>query len=164
MITQADFQKPAVRELYQTNLDCWNRRDAAGMAALYGPRSLQIGFDGSQMVGAANIESTLNTIFANHMTAMYIGIVREVYFISSDVAILHAVAGMLPRDKREINPAVNVVQTLVAKRVNFRWHIELFQNTPAAYHGRPDDSAKLTAELQAAADKISGFGARTDAQ
>lgn len=154
----------AVRALYQKNLDCWNRRDAAGMAALYGPHSLQIGFDGSQMVGAETIEATLNNIFANHMTARYIGIIREVRFLAPDVAIVYAVVGMLPWDKREINPAVNAVQTLVAKRVNFEWRIELFHNTPAAYHGRPDESAKLTAELQAAADKVSNLGTRTDTE
>lgn len=143
----------AVRALYQTNLDCWNRRDAAGMAALYGPHSLQIGFDGSQMTGAAAIESTLSNIFAHHMTASYIGIIREVRFLTPDVALVHAVVGMLPRDKRQINAAVNAIQTLVAKHENDRWRIELFHNTPAAYHGRPDDSAKLTAELQAEADK-----------
>ena len=153
----------AVRALYQKNLDSWNRRDAAGMAALYGPHSLQIGFDGSQMIGADTIGSTLSNIFAHHMTSSYIGIIREVRFISPDVAFVHAVVGMLPRDRREINPAVNAIQTLVAKHEHDRWRIELFHNTPAAYHGRPDDSAKLTAELQAEANRVSDSGTQTDA-
>jgi hypothetical protein len=28
------------------------------------------------------------------------------------------------------------------------WKIALFQNTPAAFHGRPEESAKLTEELK----------------
>ena len=145
----------AIREIYAQNLACWNDRDAAGMAALYGPQSLQIGFDGSQMIGADVIESTLGNIFAHHRTAAYIGKIRRVRFISSDVALVYAVVGMVPPDATAINPAVNAVQTLLAKKHGDRWRIELFHNTPAAYHGRPEDSAALTAELQAELDSIS---------
>ena len=139
----------AVRALYFEMLKQWNQRNARAIAELYGPQSLQVGFDGSQIIGAAEIESTLSNIFAHHLTAAYIGKVRSVRFITTDVALLHAVVGMLPPGKTEINPAVNSIQTLLAKKHDGQWRIELFHNTPAAYHGRPDDSAKLTEELQA---------------
>ena len=138
----------AVRALYFEMLKQWNQRNARAIAVLYGPQSLQVGFDGSQMIGAAEIESTLGQIFAHHATAAYIGKVRSVRLIAPDVALLHAVVGMLPPGKTEINPAVNAIQTLLAKKHDGQWRIELFHNTPAAYHGRPDDSAKLTEELQ----------------
>jgi hypothetical protein len=38
----------------------------------------------------------------------------------------------------------------VAVKRGDRWQIALFQNTPAAWHGREDDANALTAELQAA--------------
>lgn len=144
----------AVRDLHFEMLKRWNQRDAQAIAALYGPDSLQVGFDGSQMVGAAEIKATLANIFAQHMTATYIGKIRSVRFISPDVALVHAVVGMLPPGKSEINPAVNAIQTLLAKKQRDQWRIELFHNTPAAYHGRPEDSAKLTEELQAELDKM----------
>ncbi len=139
----------SVRALYAENLKRWNQRDAKALVALYGPDSLQVGFDGSQMTGATEIEATLTNIFAHHQTAVYVGKIRSVRFISPDVALVHAVVGMVPPGKSEINPAVNAIQSLLAKRYGDEWRIELFHNTPAAYHGRPDDSAALTAELQA---------------
>ena len=43
---------------------------------------------------------------------------------------------------------MNAVQTVVAKQEHGRWLIALFQNTPAAYHGRPQASQQLTEELR----------------
>lgn len=107
-----------------------------------------VGFDGSQMNGQMEIASQLSQIFADHMTAAYLGKVREVRFLTRDVAVLRAVVGMVPPGKQDINPAVNAVQTLVAVRDEGQWRIAVFQNTPAAYHGRPELVEKLTEELR----------------
>ena len=42
------------------------------------------------------------------------------------------------------------MQTLVAVERDGGWKVALFQNTPAAWHGREDDVKALTAELQEA--------------
>jgi len=55
---------------------------------------------------------------------------------------------MVPPGKSDLNPAVNAVQTLVAARQDSRWRIAVFQNTPAAFHGRPELSERLTEELR----------------
>jgi len=86
--------------------------------------------------------------FRDHVTAAYVGKIREVRFLTPDVAVLRAVAGMIPPAESDLNPAVNAVQTLVAARRDGRWRIAVFQNTPAAFHGRPELSAKLTEELR----------------
>ena len=70
--------------------------------------------------------------------------------LSPDVAILRAVAGMVPPGESDINPEVNAVQTLVAVKQQNKWIIALFQNTPAAFHGRPELSGRLTEELRQA--------------
>ena len=75
---------------------------------------------------------------------------REVRLVRDGVAILRAVVGMVPPGKTDINPAVNAVQSIVAVRENGAWRIALFQNTPAAYHGRPEASEELTTELRGA--------------
>jgi uncharacterized protein (TIGR02246 family) len=140
----------AIRELYHALIDRWNGGDANGMAALLAPNGNVVGFDGSQMNGRAEMAATLGKIFADHATAAYISIVREVRFVSDDVAILRAVAGMVPPGKSDINPAVNAVQSVVAVREGGEWRIALFHNTPAAYHGRPEESEALTNELRRA--------------
>ncbi len=139
-----------IRQLYQQLLDRWNARQGEAYAALFAEDGQVVGFDGSQMNGRGEIAATLQRIFADHMTAEYIGIVREVRFLHPDVAVLRAVAGMVPPGQRDINPAVNAVQSMVARRRRDGWRIELFHNTPAAFHGRPHLAEALTAELREA--------------
>jgi hypothetical protein len=55
---------------------------------------------------------------------------------------------MVPSGASDLDPALNAVQTLVASRRDDQWRIELFQNTPASFHGRPADSERLTRELR----------------
>jgi hypothetical protein len=64
--------------------------------------------------------------------------------------MLRAVAGMIPPDSPDINPSLNTVHTLVAgqDQENRAWRAALFHSTPAAWHGRPNDSAASTEELR----------------
>ncbi|MGE5251386.1 MAG: SgcJ/EcaC family oxidoreductase [Bacteroidota bacterium] len=148
--TTGSAAEAEVRWLYQELLNRWNERTADGMAELFMEDGNLIGFDGSQMNGRQEAAAALGQIFADHLTAAYIGIVREVRFLTPEVAVLRAVAGMVPAGQSDINPAVNAVQTLVVVRQEGRWRIAVFQNTPAALHGRPELSEQLTRELQEA--------------
>jgi len=139
-----------IRSLYHALLDSWNRKSSSDFAAFFTTDGDVVGFDGSGHTGKTAIELNLQWIFANHRTAAYLGIVRTIRFLSPDVVVLRAVAGMVPPEQRDIHPAVNAVQTIVATRDGGPWRIALFQNTPAAYHGRPDLSEQLTAELRQA--------------
>ena len=136
-----------VRGLYAALLDRWNARDAAGMAALFAPYGHVIGFDGSEMSGPAAIQASLSAIFAHHQTGRYVSKVRSVRGLGDDAVLLVGVAGMIPPGQTAINPGLNAVQTVVAVRRGEGLQIELFQNTPAAYHGRPDAVTRLTEEL-----------------
>ncbi len=138
----------AVHALYGQLLDAWNKRSAENFAALFDENGGSIGFDGSPLEGCAEIAETIGRIFADHQTAAYVAKVRAVRFLGDDVAILRAVAGMVPPGRADINPAVNALQTLVAARHNGRWQIALFQNTPAQFHGRPQLAEALTDELR----------------
>ncbi len=137
-----------LRALHKKLLDCWNRRKADEFAALFAEDGNLVGFDGSQVNGRVEIASLLRRIFGDHPTAAYVGKIREVRFLTSEVAILRAVAGMVPPGQSDLNPAVNAVQTLVAAKRDGRWRIAVFQNTPARFHGRPELAQKLTAELR----------------
>ncbi len=137
-----------VRSLYQEMLDCWNKRNADDFAVLFAEDGNSVGFDGSPLNGRGEIASVLRQIFADHPTAAYVGKVRGVRFLTPDVAVLRAVAGMVPPGQSDLNPAVNTVQTLVATKQDGQWRIAVFQSTPAAFHGRPELSEKLTEELR----------------
>jgi len=137
-----------VRTLYSDLLGRWNQRDAAGMARLFSPDGHVVGFDGSQLDGRDAIEAEMTRIFTDHQPARYVGIVREVRLISPGVALLRAVAGMVPPGHTDLKPEVNAVQTLVAVRDGAGWQIAMYQNTPAAWHGRPDAVKALTDELR----------------
>ncbi len=138
-----------IEGLYGRLLDAWNRRDAAGMARLFAEQGSMVGFDGSPVDGRAEIEQHLAPIFADHPTARYVAKVREVRGLGPDTALLRAVAGMVPPGKDELNPAVNAVQSLLCAHHEGVWRVELFQNTPAAFHGRPEAVQALTDELKA---------------
>ena len=107
-----------------------------------------VGFDGSLMHERADIESTLNGIFAHHQTGQYVGIVREVRFLSDEIALLRAVSGIVPAGQSDLNPAANAIQSLVAALQDGQWRIVHYQNTPAQFHGRPELVEALTAELR----------------
>jgi hypothetical protein len=49
----------------------------------------------------------------------------------------------------DLDPERNSVQTLCAVKRNSKWSLAAFQNTRAAYIARPEESQKLTEELQA---------------
>lgn len=137
-----------VEDLYMELLSHWNSRNAAAYAGLFTPEGHVVGFDGSVVDDRANIEAHLSEIFADHPTATYVPKVRGVEFLSPDVALLRAVVGMVPPGQTDLNPAANAIQTLVAVRHDGQWRIAMFQNTPAAFHGRPHLVEELTQELR----------------
>ena len=139
-----------LRALYAALLGAWNGRDANAFAALFAPDGGSIGFDGSEMFGRDAIAAGLGEIFESHMTATYVAKVRSVEPLAEGAALLRAVVGMVPPDGDDILAAVNAAQTLVASQRDGRWEIALFQNTRAAYHGRPEAVDALTEELRAA--------------
>jgi len=137
-----------IRRLYEQILITWNQQDAPAMAARFEEDGNLVGFDGSQADSRADIEDHLQPIFADHPTATYVAKVREIRMLSSNVGILRAVVGMIPPGLDDINPAGNTIQTLVAVQNANGWQAALFQSTPAAWHGRPQDSTELTEELR----------------
>lgn len=138
----------AVRSLYRQVLDGWNTHSGDAFAAVFSEDGETIGFDGSQLIGRADIATTLKQIFADHVTAVYVAKVRNVRMLGADAAILRAVVGMVPPGQSKINPAVNAIQTLVATRQDGTWRVAHLQSTPAQFHGRPELVEQLTEELQ----------------
>ncbi|KIL42331.1 methionyl-tRNA formyltransferase [Gordoniibacillus kamchatkensis] len=137
-----------VQALYRQLLEAWNNRSARGMADLFAEEGEMIGYDGSQAFGPDEIYSHLHPIFEHHPTAAFVSKVKQVRVLSAEIAVLRAVAGMVPPGKSDINPQVNTHHTLVATNNEGTWRIELFQNTPAQFHGRPELVEQMTEELR----------------
>jgi len=146
----------ATRELYVHLLQTWDKRNARDYALLFASDATLIGFDGSQVNGQLEIGAHVSEVFTHHETPRYIGIVREVRSIGTDVSLLRANAGLVPPGKDDIDPALNAVQSLVAVRKGGAWKIALFQNTPAQFHMHPDQAKALTEELRAQLGKQNG--------
>ncbi|MBI1259546.1 MAG: SgcJ/EcaC family oxidoreductase [Chloroflexi bacterium] len=137
-----------IAALYRELLEAWNRQDACSYAALFSEDANLIGFDGSQVDGSAAIEAHLSGIFAHHRTARYVWQVREIRYLTPEIALLRGVAGMIPPGKSDLMPERNAIQTLVAEKYVDEWGITLFQNTPARFDGRPEAVEALTNELR----------------
>ncbi|HMV42957.1 MAG TPA: SgcJ/EcaC family oxidoreductase [Leptospiraceae bacterium] len=142
--------KENIRSLYEKWIFAWNHQNAKSMSDLVSEDGDIIGFDGSHMRGPNQVYDTISQIFAAHPTGLYVSIVQEIKLLSETTAILRAVVGMIPRGGSEINPAVNAIQSLIAVKKKEQWFIELFQNTPAAFHGRPEVAEQLTKDLRSA--------------
>ncbi|MEH7382636.1 SgcJ/EcaC family oxidoreductase [Bacillus sp. JJ1533] len=134
--------------IYQDLLEAWNKQSAHGMADLFAEDGEQIGFDGSQSIGRAEIFAHLEPIFKHHRTARFVSKVKSVKFLSDKIAILRAIVGMVPPGQFDINPSVNTLHTLVVQEDEGNWKIKLYQNTPAQFHGRPELVEQMTEELR----------------
>lgn len=137
-----------VQATYHQLLEAWNSRNARGMADLFAEDGESIGFDGSQSIGNEEIFMHLKPIFEDHPTAHFISKVKDIHFLSSDIALIRAIAGMVPPQQSDINPKTNTHHTLVVVRNDGKWKIKLFQNTPAQFHGRPELVEQMTDELR----------------
>jgi uncharacterized protein (TIGR02246 family) len=138
-----------VADLYSTLIAGWNDRDATAFASVFADDGGLIGFDGSDPQGRTTIERELQAIFDDHQPARYVAKVRTIQLLAPHVALLRAVVGMIPPGESDLKSDRNAHQTLLARKDDDEWHVVLFQNTPAAYDGRPELVDALTEELRA---------------
>jgi uncharacterized protein (TIGR02246 family) len=145
----AGSEEAQIVKLYQSMIAAWNQRDATRMATAFADDGLIIGFDGTHHNGARDIEESIGAIFRDHPTPHFLHKVKDVRFLTPDVAQLEAIVGMVPPDEQELNPALNAFQVMTAVRRERRWEIAHFQNTPAQLHGRPEAVKAMTQEILA---------------
>lgn len=133
--------------LYTRLLEAWNARDAKAFAEQFMENGNTVGFDGSQMDGRSAMATELERIFKDHTPATYVAKVREVRALGAGVALLRAVAGMVPPKESQLKPERNVIQSIIAVTDGGTLKIAYYQNTPARFDGRPEMGERLTAEL-----------------
>ncbi len=123
-----------IENLYIELLSNWNNQNSLGMSELFSEQGIIVGFDGSTITGKNEINAHLTEIFTHHKTATYVAKIKSIQSITSEVFMLQGIAGMIPPEKKEIYPRLNVIQTLVASKKQNKFQIELFQNTHLAFH------------------------------
>jgi uncharacterized protein (TIGR02246 family) len=138
-----------IRALYARYLAGWNQRSGVTVSSVFADDGEIIDLDGTLRSGRLTIAADMRRMFTDHATPTFVGIVRSVRRLSEGVAVLHAVAGMVPPSGGTLDPALHTVHSLVAVEEGGRWKIAVLQSTPARYGGRVEALAALTAELEA---------------
>ena len=138
-----------VEALHRALLSRWNEKDSTGYGELFADDGSMVGFDGSCIGSATSIIEHLGSIFADHDPPTYVAKVHEIRPVGPGTMLLRAIAGMVPPDGSDIDPGMNAVQVLLAVESTEGWRIAHFQNTPAAFHGRPEVAESLSEELRA---------------
>ena len=120
----------AVRDLYRELMDSWNRGSGEDFAAVFAEDGDLVAFDGTHFEGRAQIAPFHQELFDKWMKGTrLVGRVKDVRFLSPNVALMHAVGSTIKRAKSVPSPERDSIQTLVATRQNGEWRFAAFQNT-----------------------------------
>lgn len=120
----------AVRGLYQQLMDGWNRGSGDAFAAVFTQDGDLVAFDGTHFNGRKEIAPFHQQLFDKWLKGTrLVGQVKDVRFLSSDVAVMPAVGGTVMPGKTEPSPERDSIQTLVATRQGGAWRLAAFQNT-----------------------------------
>jgi uncharacterized protein (TIGR02246 family) len=120
----------AVRDLYEELMDGWNRGSGEAFAAAFTADGDLVAFDGTHFEGREEIAPFHQELFDRWMKgSRLVGQVKDVRFLSPDVALIHAVGSTVMRGKSEPSPERDSIQTLVAVRRDDGWRLAAFQNT-----------------------------------
>ena len=129
--TNHSADEAVVRALYQQLMDGWNQGSGDAFASVFTEHGDLIGFDGTHFKGRQEIAPFHQQLFDNKWLkgSRLVGEVKDVRFLSPDVALMHAVGGTVLRGKSEPVPERDSIQTLVATRQDGEWRLAAFQNT-----------------------------------
>jgi uncharacterized protein (TIGR02246 family) len=139
-----------IRALYARYLAGWNQRSGVTVSSVFADDGEIIDLDGTLRSGRLTIAADMRRMFTEYATPTFVGVVRSVRRLTEGVAVLHAVAGMVPPGAEALDPSLHTVHSLVAVEEDGRWKIAVLQSTPARYGGRAETLSALTAELEAA--------------
>jgi uncharacterized protein (TIGR02246 family) len=135
-------KEAAVRALYQQLMDGWNQGSGDAFAAVFTEDGDLVAFDGTHFKGRQQIAPFHQQLFDKWLKgSRLVGQVKDVRFLSPDIALMHAVGGTVMRGKSEPSPERDSIQTLVAiRKEGDQWRLAAFQNTRL----HPIDSSAIT--------------------
>jgi uncharacterized protein (TIGR02246 family) len=136
-------EEAAVRALYQQLMDGWNQGSGDAFASVFTEDGDLVAFDGTHFKGRQEIAPFHQQLFDNKWMkgSRLVGEVKDVRFLSPDIALMHAVGSTVMRGKSEPSPERDSIQTLLATRQEGdEWRLAAFQNTRL----HPIDSSAIT--------------------
>ncbi|MGI0001656.1 MAG: SgcJ/EcaC family oxidoreductase [Nitrososphaeraceae archaeon] len=147
---QSTDDEAEIRSLYFQMIDGWNKGNGDLFASPFAEDGDLVGFDGTHLKGRQQIASFHQQLLETYVKgSRLVEKIRDVRFLTPNVAIMHAVGGTIMKEKTDLEPERNSIQTLVFKKGNDdRWCVAAFQNTRVQYIGRPEMSNELTRELR----------------
>jgi uncharacterized protein (TIGR02246 family) len=150
--SSVEEDKAAISMLYFQMINGWNKGSGSIFASPFAEDGDLVGFDGTHLKGRQNIghfhQQLFNTILKG---SRLVGKIKDVRFLTKDVAIMHAVGGTIMDRQMGIEPERNSIHTVVVNRDYpnaDQWFITAFQNTRVQYIGRPQEIQTLTEELR----------------
>src|SRR5687767_12156695 len=120
-----------VEDLYRAGIAAWNAKDADALAELFILDGEVVRVDGTQYTGRGAIHEQLKTILANPQTPTYIAKIQGTTTVTTDVAIVRALVGMVPAGKTEPDPSLHAIQRMTAVFRGGDWRIALLHTTRA---------------------------------
>lgn len=135
-----------VEELYANLIEAWNKRDAKAFEDLFIVDGDLVGFDGSQAHGQGTIGEHLRAVFDDHKTRAYVYRITGVTQVSTDVAIVRAIAGMIDPASNDLDPKLHTIHRMTAVHRGGAYRVALFHATPA----RSQELDQITADLRTA--------------
>src|SRR5215813_8992890 len=98
----------AIRRLYEQAMDAWNKGSGEAFAAVFTEDGDLVAFDGTHFKGRKEIAPFHQRLFETYLKGTrLVGSVTDVRFLSSDVAVSHAVGGPISPGKSQPTPNRN---------------------------------------------------------
>lgn len=111
-------------------MDGWNQGSGAAFAAVFAKDGDLVAFDGTHFHGQAEIAPFHQELFTKWLKgSRLVGQVKDVRFLSPNIAVMHAIGGTILRGQSQPTPERDSIQTLVAVQEAGAWRIAAFQNT-----------------------------------
>jgi len=111
-------------------MEGWNRGGGEDFAAVFTEDGDLVAYDGTHLAGRGEIAPFHQELFDRWMKGTrLVGRVKDVRFLSPDIALMHAVGSTVMRGKTEPSPERDSIQTLVAVRHDGEWRLAAFRNT-----------------------------------
>ena len=117
----------AVRALYQQLMDGWNQGSGDAFAAGFTEDGDLIGFDGTHFKGRQEIAPFHQQLFDKWLKSRLVGHVKDVRFLSPDVALMHADGGTVMRGRPCTRTRLDPDPRCYAR--DGEWRLAAFQNT-----------------------------------
>jgi uncharacterized protein (TIGR02246 family) len=99
-----DNNEAVIRSLYFQMVDGWNKGNGETFASPFAENADLVGFDGTYLKGRHEIASFHQHLFDTFVKgSRLVGKIRNVRFLSQDIAIMHAVGGTIMAGQSDID-------------------------------------------------------------